>query len=441
LAGDIVDLVRKAGVVGAGGAGFPTHVKLDASVDTVIANGAECEPLLRVDRQLMDARAGEVVAGLRAVMKATGAKRGVLAVKKKYTKAISSLGKASKGVKGIDIHLLDNVYPAGDEYVLVYDVLQRLVPEGGIPLDVGVVVDNVGTLINIARAVDGRPVTGRYVTVTGAVRSPMTLEVPIGTPFIDLIETAGGATVDDYSIVVGGPMMGSVTIDTSQPVTKTTTGLIVLPREHHVIRTKTSDLSRQVVMTKSACIQCSLCTQICPRTMLGHDLDPHSIMRSIAWGVTEQPERFTGVFLCVECGLCTYFACPMGLDPCRMNREVKAKLIELGLKNRHNETDLEPDEFRSYRKVPVKRLVSRLDLARYDVDAPLQGERLVVGEVAIPLSQHIGAPAEPLVKAGAKVKEGQMIGGIPKGKLGAAVHASISGTVKEVSDVIRIKAE
>ena len=149
---EIIERVKAAGIVGAGGAGFPTHVKLGASVDTVIANGAECEPMLCADQHVMARYPGEVVAGLRLAMTATGAERGIIALKREYKAAIDALAKAIAGQSDLELFLMDSFYPAGDEYILVYDAVGRLVPEGGIPLEVGVVVQNVGTLLQIAHS-------------------------------------------------------------------------------------------------------------------------------------------------------------------------------------------------------------------------------------------------------------------------------------------------
>ena len=165
----IVDQVFDAGVVGAGGAGFPTHIKIDCKAEIVIANGAECEPLLRVDQQVMLFHAQEIVAGLLAVKKQTGAQRGAIATKAHYGEAVDALKKAVEGT-GIALHLMKSYYPAGDEQEIVYDLTGKVVPTGGLPLDVGAVVLNVSTLVNIARAMDGIPVTDKIVTVGGGGR-------------------------------------------------------------------------------------------------------------------------------------------------------------------------------------------------------------------------------------------------------------------------------
>ena len=199
--------VKAAGIVGEGGAGFPAHVKYAADADTVIANGCECEPLLHTDQHHMLHHANEIVRAFSELMQATGAKRGVIALKKKYKEATKILTDAI-GNRPIELALLPNFYPAGDEQTLVREVTGRSVPPLGLPLMVGAVVANVGTLVSVAHALDGKPVTHKFLTVTGEVKKPGIVCVPIGTPLSACLEAAGGPTVSDPVFVLGGPMMG-----------------------------------------------------------------------------------------------------------------------------------------------------------------------------------------------------------------------------------------
>ncbi|MHA2224241.1 MAG: 4Fe-4S dicluster domain-containing protein [Candidatus Hodarchaeales archaeon] len=439
---DIPEIVRNAGVVGAGGAGFPTHIKISAKVDTYIANGAECEPLLYVDQQLMKNFPDKVVNGLKLGMDATGAERGIIAIKKKYTDSIKALKQIIEGDNRLEIFLLEDFYPSGDEYVLVHEILQRSVPEGGIPLDIGVIVNNIGTLINLADAFKGKPVISRYVTIGGAVREPQTAEFPIGTPILTAIDVVGGSIVEPFKVIIGGPIMGKVTTDLTTPITKTTSGITVLPENHFLISMKDQMMTHKVVISKAACIKCELCTIVCPRYLLGHALYPDRIMRIISFGGEIKSSDLTGSFLCCACGACTYYGCPMGLDPCKIVCEVQDQLIKEGMKNPHKRKELETHPERKYRKLPSKRIVSRLDLIDYDVKSPIKlHPTLRVDRVRIPLRQHIGLPAIPIVRIGDQVKKGDIIGKIPEGSLGAVVHASISGTVKKVQDEIIIENE
>ncbi len=438
---DIVDKVREAGIIGAGGAGFPTHVKLDAKCEYVIANGAECEPLLHCDQQVMATYPDKVVRGIELAMEATSALQGIIALKWKYKEAIEALGECIQRSKyPITLHKLENYYPAGDEHILVYETTGRIVPEGGIPLDIGAVVSNVSTLTQIAEAEFDTPVTRRMVTITGAVRSPKTLSLPIGTLVQEAITLAGGTELSDFTIIDGGPMMGKV-IPLSSSIAKTTNGIIVLPSDHPLIQMKTMSLASSVKRARSACEQCSLCTEFCPRYLLGHNLSPHLIMRAVGWGVDIDSSIIAGAYLCCECGLCgLFFACPMKLSPDRYNAALKVELAKAKIENPHHRSDLKVDERREGRRVPIYRLISRLALNDYDVDAPLSEERIEVDQVKISLKQHIGAPSKPVVSVGDRVREGDLIADIPPGALGAKIHSSISGTVKEISpDYIVVK--
>lgn len=438
-AGEIAERVKAAGVVGAGGAGFPSHVKLAAKAEVAIANGAECEPLVHVDQELMITRAADVVRGLRLVMQATGAVRGVLGVKRKYTRALAALRQALDGSRDITIHELGNLYPAGDEQVLVYDVLGRVVPEGGIPLNVGAVVHNIETLINIGRAVEGIPTTTKHITVAGDVPRPITVQVPVGVTIREVIGLAGGARTPDPVVLNGGAMMGSLVRDLDEPVTKTTKLLLVLPHDHYVSmlrRQSPAEFTRRAV---SACDQCFMCTDYCPRHALGHAIEPHKLILLLGAGVPVTDPQLAAAFLCCECRTCNY-ACPVHLVPGNIAIHVKRELQKAGLKNPyHRQTEADP--YRDLRRVPINRLIARLQLSQYDVPAPLTEVAHPFRRVALRLRQHSGVPAQPLVRVGDRVTEGDLVGEIPPGVLGARVHASLAGVVREVSDRVVIEAE
>lgn len=215
----IRDAVRAAGVVGAGGAGFPTHIKLQAQVDTFLVNAAECEPLLKVDQQLMVQQADRLIRGVQYAMKATGASEGIIALKEKYQPAIHALTPLLP--TAIRLHILPDVYPAGDEVLTIWMATGRRVPPAALPVSVGVVVNNVQTVLNIARAVEQQyPVTRRTLTVNGAVAKPLTLTVPVGMSLREVLALAGGTTVDSPGFINGGPMMGSLIASLDSPVTK-----------------------------------------------------------------------------------------------------------------------------------------------------------------------------------------------------------------------------
>lgn len=444
---DLVKAVRDAGVVGAGGAGFPAHVKVAARVDTVIANGVECDPLLQCDQRLMERHADQVVEGLRLAMEATGATRGIVAIKNAYQAAATALERAIRAdqqPEALSVCLLESRYPVGDEFVLVYEATGRLVPETGLPLNVGCLVQNVQTLYNMVRARQGTPVTHRLLTVVGAVARPVTLWVPVGTSVGDVLAWAGGIQpprwsnreAGDYAVVVGGPMMGRVAQGVDEPVLKTTSGLLVLPRDNAVVRYMTRSRTSWVRRGISTCDQCRDCTDLCPRYLLGHDLKPHEVMRAINYGLERPADKVTAAVLCCECRLCEAYACPLELSPMAYYVGIKQELRAQGWVNEvHKRSDLTPHPTREYRLVPTHRLIARLGLTEWEHQVcSLDTGDHRPARVRIPLKQHVGVPAEPVVSAGDRVAVGDLIARIPEGKLGANLHASIAGRIAAVGE-------
>ena len=427
---NISEKVRAAGVVGAGGAGFPTHVKLEAKADLYLVNGAECEPMLRTDQQLMAKEPDLLIRGLAAAMEASGAREGIIALKPKYKTAIAAL--TPKLAAGMRIELLRDVYPAGDEVITLWLTTGRRVPPGGLPLHVGAVVNNVQTLLNVARAIDGEPVTTRTFTVSGAVKNPITISVPIGTLMAEALALAGGATVNPAAYIEGGPIMGKVLADLRQPVTKTTGGLIVLPADHLLISRKRQTLESVLRIAKTVCEQCCYCTELCPRHIIGHELAPHLIVRSANHNYLGSPPIIRSALTCSECGVCEAYACPVGISPMRVNISLKNRLRSEGL--RYDGQLGHADPMAENRLVPMARMVSRLNLRPwYPPEAPLQEKPFAASHVEILLKQHTGVPAVPVVQAGEIVRTGQLIAKIPEQALGANIHASIDGIVTRIS--------
>ncbi len=426
---DVREMVCNAGILGAGGAGFPTHVKINCQAETVIVNGAECEPLLRVDQQVMELYADEVVRGLRLVMEQTGAREGVIALKGHYAGAVKALTAAAEGAENVRVHLLKEYYPAGDEQQIVYDVTGRVVPTGGLPLDVGAVVSNASTLLNVARAAEGKKVVEKYVTVGGAVRTPVTVKVPVGISCRELLEAAGGTTAE-CRYLIGGPCMGRVVDNPDEPVTKTTGGLLAIPVDHPYWKKRSERINLQLI--QSVCCQCSMCTQMCPRNALGLNVQPHKAMRTIAQGLDLLGDA-NGVFSCCNCGLCTYYACNFGLNPSVVMQKVKGAMAAKGIKPR-KEVFTTVDSGIDHKKVPVTRLIARLGLEDYDVPAPLVDKLMTTDQVRILLRMGVGAPSVPVVAVGDKVRKNALVADIAPGKLGVKMHASISGTVTAVTD-------
>ena len=431
----LLERIRRAGVVGAGGAGFPTYRKLASSVEWIIANGAECEPLLQKDREAMRRDAHEMLRGLQIMQRLTGATRICIAVKEKNRDVVTSREAAIRAA-GFEVFIYEDVYPAGDEYVLVHEITGRQIPPGGIPVQVGCLVDNVETIVNIARAADGQPVTQKYVTICGAVRNPLTTRVPIGTSLDACIRLAGGPTVERPIALTGGAMMGGVTTDLSDPVTKVMGGIIVLPDDHYLFRRKSQTKSTYTRIGHGQCDQCSLCTELCPRYLLGYPIQPHLVMRSLLMTGKDQDRVSLWADYCCGCNVCSLVACPEQLDPARICLDAKQRLRERQLARTEAEltTLLRPEHpARKGREIPIQTLYQRLGLMPYQrqadyVDADLQPER-----VRIPLATHVGRPAQPVVRCGQIVQPGDTIADVPPDALGCPAHASIGGKITEVT--------
>ena len=432
------DKLLKAGVVGAGGAGFPTHVKADSTVEFVLANGAECEPLIHKDVELMKKYPNEIVEGMKMMLQVTNAKKGYFGIKSKNTEAVEVISDQLNGTN-ISFTFLGDFYPSGDEYELVYEATKKLIPPGGIPLDIGCVVNNVESLFNIYKATNDIPVTDKFLTIAGEINNPMTFWAPIGTSFRDLIEHAGGSTIDEYAIFVGGLMMGELTFDTERVVTKTTAGIILLPKDHYMVSRMDRSPADMNRIGKSACDQCNYCTELCPRYLLGYDVQPHKVMRTLEFTTTGKEVWNQFADLCCECGICSLYACPEDLYPREACQQSKVEMRSNNIKFEQVKP-LKVHPIKEGRKIPLKQLRKKLNVDQYDTPTPFMESSPQPEIVKILLKQHVGKSAVQKVSVGDKVKKGDTIGEISEGDLGVNVHSSIDGTVTFAnSDYIEIK--
>ena len=304
---EIKALLRDMGVVGAGGAGFPSYAKLSEKADTVILNCAECEPLLKVHRQVLEEYTYEILTALSKIVEACGASKGIIGIKSHYRSTLTALESEISEFPNLDIHTLDSVYPAGDEVILIKEVTGKTVAPGALPISVGVIVCNVESVYNVYRALDGKPVTDKYVTVAGEVKHPVTLKVPLGTKISALISAAGGVTTDSPEYLSGGPMMGKL-ITTADVVTKTTNAIIVLPSDHTVIMNKKRSFKINLRRTMSVCCQCHSCTDLCSRHVIGYPVEPHAVMRLFSNGGKGNMSVVAGAMFCSGCGLCETYS-------------------------------------------------------------------------------------------------------------------------------------
>jgi len=436
---EFIEAVKQAGVVGAGGAGFPTYVKLNAKAEYLIINAAECEPLIETDKYLCRTFAERIVSTVDRMGDHLEAEHRVIAMKAHYEREIEALKGAIKKLGSkVEIFAMRSYYPAGDEQIMVQAVTGRSVPERGLPLNVGCVVDNVGTVLSIADALEGTPVSQKYLSVTGQVAKPVMYRVPLGTPVRVILRDAG-CRDGHYSLILGGPMMGKILRDEEQidqaVVTKTTGNLLVLPKDHYLVRHSKLSVQSMMHQAASACIQCRQCTDLCPREATGHDVKPHLTMRNV-WRnaqITDNAE-FERIFghaaNCSSCGACELYSCPMGLSPRRMNDYVKGLLRERGINPAKNQEPVAKSYIED-RRIPTERLIARLGLTQYVSHELPELKVLEPEEVIVPMSQHIGKPAQPTVKVGDKVKAGDLIGSAQEG-LSSVIHTGFAGTVKEI---------
>lgn len=398
---ELSNILQQNGIVGAGGAGFPTYAKLNENAETLILNCAECEPLLRLHRQLLEKYAQEIVETFHLIGQAVGAKELVIGIKKAYTKTIDALNGVIGAYPEVRLGLLDEVYPAGDEVVLIYEVTKKVVRPGGLPIEQGVAVFNVETVYNAYRAINqSTPVVDKLVSVVAEVDHPVTVRVPIGTTIEETVKLAGGITTKNPVYFIGGPMMGFIGSG-SLPVTKTTNAVLVLPEEHLIIQKKRKKTSIDLKRAAACCCQCSMCTDLCPRNRLGHPIQPHLFMRAATCKDVQEPNIFVNTMFCSSCGLCEMYSCMQGLSPRTLMAEYKAGLRANGLRPPQVEAKPVGPE-REYRKVPMERLMARLDLTKYNKEAPLDESVVPVSKVKIMLSQHIGAPAAAIVNRAIK---------------------------------------
>lgn len=308
--------VKEAGIVGQGGAAFPTFVKLSPpegkELDAVIINGCECEPYLTRDDRFMIERPDAIVSGLTLIMRALGVKRGVIGIESNKPDAIASMQKAVTGHEGLEVSALQTKYPQGAEKMLIKAVNGREVPPGKLPLDVGVVIQNIGTAVAIHDAIArGEASLTAAVTVTGrGIRTPKNLLIPVGTPIKDVIEFCGGLTDDAAKVIVGGPMMGVAQFNLEAPIMKATSGIVVLTHD---------DVRAQ---EETSCLRCGKCVDACPLHLL-----PTRLARLAELNRLEDAEEL-GITVCMECGSCA-FTCPAKIPLVQWLRLGKQRVITM----------------------------------------------------------------------------------------------------------------
>ncbi len=430
---ELQGILRNNGIVGAGGAGFPTYAKLNQKADTVILNCAECEPLLKLHRQVLESHPQEIFEALDLISKTVNAEKVYIALKQSYVKTIEAIMPYTEFFPNIEIKKLRDIYPAGDEVILTYEVTGRIVPPGEIPLSVGVTVFNVETVFNLSNALNGTPVTHKYVTIAGEVENPVTVCVPLGVTVGEILPLAGKITASDPAFIIGGPMMGNLGTP-ANIITKTTNAVLVLPSDHSIIKKRQAKTFIDMKRAMAACCQCSYCTSLCSRNLLGHPINPSEFMRVASNGITNDAVPYINAMYCSGCGLCELYSCVQNLSPRTLLATCKAELRKAGLKPQRLSEPPQARPERPYRLVPMSRLTSRLGLTDYSKPAPIVSAEPDFKKVTMLLSQHIGAPSVPSVKKGDAVVENQIIAAAADG-LSVALHSPVNGKVTAVGKI------
>ena len=432
---DLKRLLKDNGVVGAGGAGFPSYSKLAEGASILLINAVECEPLLYTSYTLLQERMRDIVVGIRAVMEYTKIPTALIAVKG-YRAEKLGYADGQELAPGVYIKYVPNVYPMGDEINLIYTATGRVIPPGQLPISKGVIVYNTETIYNIGLVVQfGQPVTKTYLTISGDIPKAYCIKVPVGMKIAEVLKIMNVQVPDTHVVIDGGPSMGNIVNPNVDVVKKPTSGLLILPKDIPAVRSKLRTAEENFRMAASVCCQCTRCTDLCPRHLLGYPLEPHKMIRSTLSAAQADPELIKTATMCCGCGICGLLACCQDISPMQVIKEYKGILGKNRIKyvaNPAEQFTASPE--REYRMISAGKWKEVLGVAKYDKFPPTYiEEKLKAKEVQVPMVQHIGAPAIPIVKVGDEVKENDMIAKAAEG-LSVPNFAPITGRITYVDD-------
>ena len=424
---EIKEIMKAAGIVGAGGAGFPSYAKLAEGAEILVVNGAECEPLLYTDYVILKRECSAVLEGIEAVLEYAHIPVALLCVKEHTAEKLKWKDGQRLSAHTL-VKILPNVYPMGDEISLIYQATGRVVRAGNLPITAGVIVYNVETLWNLAQKLRfNAPVTMKWLTVGGNVAQPFVVKVPVGTPVEELFAAYSVTVPEGNSVIDGGPSMGKLIDVETAVVTKTTKGLLILPDNTPAMQSKFMDAKKSVARAETACCQCTRCTDLCPRFLLGYPLEPHKMVRTAMGAAVVMPQMVISATLCCGCGICETLACSQGISPRAVIAQYKEVLAKNKLRYQARE-DAEVREERDYRMIPSQRWATVLGVQKFDKVATYQGENEAFTRVEIGLRTHIGAPSVPCVETGDTVQKGDKIAESGDG-LSLPQYASMNGKV------------
>ena len=433
---ELKELMKNAGLVGAGGAGFPSYAKLSEGADTLLINGSECEPLLDTDFTILRREMSFVISGISTLLENTEMRRAYLCIKDHTAKELS-LSDGETLAPNITVKLLKSSYPAGDEVSLIYEACGRLVRPGALPITKGVIVYNVETVYNLGRAVRlGENVHKKWLTVGGDIQKPVVVTVPVGTRVCDLLSSLSINVDESHTVLDGGPSMGKIINPDTAVVTKTTKAILIIPNASRAAESKRTNPSLAASRAETACCQCTRCTDMCPRHLLGYPLEPHKMVRTAMQAADALPHLVISATLCCGCGICETLACSQGISPKAVINGYKELLAKNKMRYSAN-ADVEPRAERAYRIIPSKKWAETLGIRRFDKKTEYLGELNSFSRIEIPLKSHIGAPSIPTVSDGDVVRCGDVIARAADG-LSVPQHASIDGKITLSGDRIII---
>ena len=396
---ELKELMKEAGIVGAGGAGFPAYAKLAPGADILLVNGAECEPLLYTDYIILSREMPMVLAGIKAVLEYADIPRALLCVKEHTAKRLN-LKDGEKLADRISLKTLPDVY-------------------------------------NGAAAVKfSAKVTMKWLTIGGNIPEAIVVRVPVGTPVSELFAGYSITVPEEHAVLDGGPSMGKIIDPERAVVTKTTKALLILPEASEAVQSKLLDADKSVARAETACCQCTRCTDMCPRALLGYPLEPHKMVRTAKQAAEISPAMVLSASLCCGCGVCESLACCQGISPKAVIAHYKDVLAKNKLRY-VGKGELSALPEREYRMIPSSRWAGVLGVGKYDKMPVFKGENTDFDRVEIYLKQHIGAPSKAIVADGQKVERGDKIAESADG-LSLPQYASVSGyaTVCEGEKII-----
>ncbi|MBN1233754.1 MAG: 4Fe-4S dicluster domain-containing protein [Candidatus Coatesbacteria bacterium] len=417
-----IEDIQKYGIVGCGGAGFPSHIKLMNEVKTFIINAVECEPLLWTDKYLALNHYEEIINGIDYVIRLKKPEKTILCIKDKFYEYFTEL---IKRLDNIEVMRMKDYYPAGDELIIINEALGLTISPGKIPKDYGILVNNIETLFHLGNAASkNRKMTRKYLTVTTKTKSYI-VSTPIGTRFRDVLAKLDIKLKENEILIENGLMTGN-SISEDSFINSTTKALIVYNPTRVYNEIVSFSPSRQQRRNFTACIQCSRCTDLCPRYLIGHPLKPHRIMRCMM--NDEKKAIDFGLFLCSDCGLCEIYACPMGIAPRQIIRKLKNELENKGTLHEN----LLKTNTRKFRLVSSKSLYKRLAVTSKKPDS----NEVCINPETVRL--QIKSKGSLLVSNDEKVTEGQPLWK-PDNTFNVWINATISGKIKIDSEGIIIK--